>query len=192
MWIQVSSMINLNGNKLCVVDVETTGSNPEDYEVIQICLVPLEGPSICLHVKPTRPVQLEAMVIHGIDPNQCIYSREDCVDIICDWYYGLSLPLNRRLTLVAHNFIFEYGFLIKFFGVQLYDKLFHYLPRDTMQMALHKNDQAAYKNLTPPFERVSLHYLCNYFNIENQKPHDAYYDCLAEAELYKKLLEMAC
>lgn len=188
-------MKNLNGNRLCVVDIETTGADPERHEIIQIALVPLDENLSAYHplvltIKPDPnwPADPEAMAVHNIDPATCQHESCDAVEIIQDWWTDLDLPLNRRLTPIAHNYIFEHGFLVNFFGQELYSQMFHYLPRCTMQFALLHNDVAAYHNMEAPFERVSLTYLCNHFGIVNDKPHDAYYDCIAEAQLYRSLL----
>jgi DNA polymerase III epsilon subunit-like protein len=39
-----------------------------------------------------------------------------------------------------------------------------------------------------PFNRVGLTSLCRQLGITNDRPHDAYYDALAEAAVYRALL----
>jgi DNA polymerase III epsilon subunit-like protein len=60
-----------------------------------------------------------------------------------------------------------------------------------MTEALAMNDRAFFRGEKPPFNgSVSLSSLCKMFGIVNPRPHDAYCDCLAEAEVYRHLLYM--
>src|SRR5690348_12661029 len=47
-----SSMVHLNGNLLCAVDVETTGLDPTKNDIIQLCILPLDS-----QIKPSQTVR---------------------------------------------------------------------------------------------------------------------------------------
>lgn len=55
-------------------------------------------------------------------------------------------------------------------------------------MALGINDLAYARGSKIPFPRVGLTNLCEYLGVPNERAHDAYYDSVACAEVYRKLL----
>ena len=59
-----------------------------------------------------------------------------------------------------------------------------------MLLAIAINDKAAFRGEAIPFNRVGLGSLCNKFNIVNANAHDALADALAEAEVYRALLQL--
>ena len=65
---------------------------------------------------------------------------------------------------------------------------FHYKPRDTMIIASYLNDIYDFHGQDVPFEQMKLGTILNYFGIQNDRAHDAYYDCLAEVQLYKAMV----
>ena len=110
--------------------------------------------------------------------------------MLIEWFEKLDLPFDRCLVPLVHNWAFESSFFKAWLGVSLTDKLFHSHARDAMLTALQMNDKAVFRGESAPFNNVGLGSLCNKFNIVNQKAHDAYCDCLAEAEVYRCLLLM--
>lgn len=194
------SLLNLNGDMMAAVDVETTGSLAGWHEVIQIAVLPLNSeiePSLCkpfyLHLKPDHPerAQKQAMKVNGLDIEWLINNGIDRwrgADLFDEWFQSLDLPFNKRLCPLAHNWAFERGFLLDWLGLETMDALWHPHVRDTQRVAIMFNDAAAYHGKKIPFGSVSQKSLCKKFAIENANEHDALADCLACAKLYRSLV----
>ncbi len=90
--------------------------------------------------------------------------------------------------MLAHNGAFEFRWLISFLGQKLFYDIFNAQSRDSMTLAIALNDMAVNRGDRLMFERVSLEWLCTHFGIKNERAHDAYYDALACAQVYRKLL----
>jgi DNA polymerase III epsilon subunit-like protein len=194
-------LVNLNGNLLCSIDVETTGRRAGYHEIIQIAIVPLNSDLRPLDtvapfyrtMRPEYPSRQEkgAGYVHGLDLNELILhfpSSETIKKDFRNWMSKLDLPFSKQLTPMAHNWSFEHGFLTAWLGVDYMTEVFHPHARDGMRFALAINDQAAFAGHAAPFNRVGLGSLCHELGVTNEKPHDALHDALAEAEVYRALL----
>jgi len=196
-----SSLLNLNGNMMVAVDVETTGRVAGYHEIIQIAVVPLTSeiepvPDInpfYMNIAPAQPERCEhgAQMVHGLDINELVNNSPDSwkvADLFDEWFQNLDLPYQRSLMPLAHNWAFERGFLMHWLGIESFNQFFHPHPRDTMLFALSINDAASYHGLKTPFPYVSLGAVCKKYGIKIENAHDALSDALAEAELYKAML----
>jgi len=92
-----SALPQHNGNLLCAVDLETTGSDPKRHEIIQIAFAPLnvnyevhEGIApFYMNIKPMTPetadpaatrvhgLNINDLVNHGVDPERVAEKFED-------------------------------------------------------------------------------------------------------------------
>jgi DNA polymerase III epsilon subunit-like protein len=196
-------LLHLNGNLLVSVDLETTGRQPDHHEIIQIACVPL-GPDLkpaqglmpfYTEIKPDFPERAEkqAMWKHNIPMEQVLLhapSQDKVRDLFVEWFERLDLPFKKSLVPMAHNWAFEASFLKAWMGVQLFEEIWYSHARDGMLLAIAINDKAAFRGEAIPFNRVGLGSLCNKFNIVNPNAHDALADALAEAEVYRALLQL--
>lgn len=195
------SLINLNGNMLGAVDVETTGRLAGYHEIIQIAVVPLTSEiepvsdinPFYLNIAPEHPerAEQEAKMIHGLDLQELITncpSPWQVADLFDEWFQNLNLPFQRNLVPLAHNWGFERGFLTHWLGMESFNQFFHPHPRDSMLFSLSINDAASFHGLKCPFDYVGLGAMCKKFGIEVPNAHDALCDALCEAKLYKALL----
>jgi len=197
-----SHLLNMDGNMLVAVDVETTGRVAGYHEIIQIGVVPLTSsiepvPDInpfYMDIAPAHPERCEhgAQMVHGLDIETLINNCPDhwkVADLFDDWFQSLNLPFNKSLVPLAHNWAFERGFLTHWLGIESFNQFFYKLPRDSMLFAISINDAANFHGYPTPFPYVSLGAMCKKFGIEIPKAHDALNDAIAEAKLYKALLE---
>lgn len=197
-----TTMPTLNGNLLVAVDIETTGSQAGWHEIIQIGMVPLDhNLDPCTEIRPfyTNIAPLyperadpESTRVHGLDLNELMIhapARDRVEEDFVRWVEKVELAFDRRLVMLAHNCPFETKFISAWLGQKTYDTFFNHQSRDTMSVAIGINDMAFQRGRKPPFERVSLSWLCNHFAIVNDRPHDALADALVTAPLYKKLLQ---
>jgi DNA polymerase III epsilon subunit-like protein len=190
-------MPHLRGHEIAAVDVETTGVDSNFHEVVQIGLVLLDqdlNPTekrFYHNIRPDYPGRIDpgAVAINQLtmDILDEAPSQLQVADWLLEWYEGLNLGMGAKLIPLAHNWTFEYRFLSAWLGSKLRDEIFHFHPRDAMVYALGINDRYGLCGAVP-FEKVSLAYLCDFFGIVNEKPHDALADAIAEAKVYKALL----
>lgn len=193
-------MKHLYGHIIASIDVETTGTLAGFHEIIQIAVVPLGVdlrplPGVrpfYMNIRPEHPERADpkAFEINGLDP-EALLSCPDATraaDLFDEWFQQLPLPMDKKLIPMAHNYVFEYGFLKAWLGVKGLEHFFHFHPRDAMICALAIKDKCGILGQPVPFESVSLTNLCKVYGITNSKPHDALADAIAEAELYRTLL----
>ena len=196
-------LLHLNGNLLVSVDLETTGRQPGYHEIIQIACVPL-GPDLkpsptlrafYTDVKPDFPERMEkqAQFKHNIPLEQLMLhapSQDKAKDLFVEWFEALGLPFKKSLVPMAHNYPFESSFLKAWLGIAQFEEIWHSHARDGMLLAISINDRAAFRGEEIPFNRVGLGSLCRKFNVTNANAHDALSDALAEAEVYRALLQL--
>ncbi len=190
-------MIDLRGDLLAAIDFETTGRLAGFHEPCQVAVVPLCAalrpisgvrPFVSL-IRPEYPERREpeAMRVHGIPLDMLMDapSQDDVADRLHSWAKRLA---STRLVPLAHNWAFEAGFLAHWLGTDRVGQVFAPQARDAMLTALAINDRAAACGDRVPFRRVGLDALARHFKIKNQRPHDAYWDALVEAEVFRCLL----
>jgi DNA polymerase III epsilon subunit-like protein len=187
---------------MVAVDVETTGRLAGFHEIIQIAVVPLTSDlnpldtimPFYINMAPEFPerAEKESQEIHGLSLEYLASNGTDkwmAADLFDEWFQRLNLPFRRKLVPLAHNYSFERGFLTHWLGLESFDQLWYPLARDTMLFADSINDAAAYHGLEIPFPTVSLGAMCKKFAVPLDNAHDALADCLATAELYKRMLQ---
>jgi DNA polymerase III epsilon subunit-like protein len=172
------------------IDFETTGLKFGWHEPIQLAVVALDDrfePCDIFQslIRPEHPERqsVAAAATHGMELPIDAPSAEIVADRLAAWCKG------RRLSPLAHNWSFEYGFLGAWLGEPLRDELFSYRGRDTAVLAAAVNDRAVLAGREAPFKSVSLAALCRHFGVVNEHAHDALSDALATARLYRRLLE---
>lgn len=197
-----SSMQHLNGNLLCAIDVETTGFDPQKNDVIQLCVLPLDAEirplksvmPFFVEMIPKRPqnVDREASKVHRLNMAEIMSRGIDpwkAVDLFDEWFQNLGLPINKKITPLAHNWPFDREFVKEWIGGPIsFEGYFHHLYRDSMAASIFMNDRADFRGARYPYPKNSLSYLGTIFGVENQKAHDALQDCITTAEIYRRLI----
>lgn len=196
-----NSFLHLHGNLLAAVDVETTGNDPSQHEIIQIAVIPLDSnfEQVADHfysnIRPEYPHRAQPISteVHRLDLDELEIhapSKWEVLEMFENWYERLDLPMGKNLVPIAHNWSgMESCFLREFFGIDAFGHFFHYHPRCTMMFANFINDITMVRDNNRVFNSVSLAWLCRYFQVQNDNPHDALSDAKAEGQLYKRMLE---
>lgn len=203
-----NSMQHHNGNQVCVIDTETTGLDPLWHEIIQICILPLDANleirkdviPFYVDLIPDHPERIdkEAMKVNRLkiaEIGKKGFNRDAAVDMLEGWIKKLGLPCtkygtSKKIIPLGHNFAFDMGFMKKWLSIDVYNDFFDYHYIDTMIAANYLNDKAAMHAERVPFSKISLTYMCSTLKIKNEKAHDALHDCIATAEVYRKILNL--
>lgn len=196
----MSNLIHLNKNKLCVIDVETTGLNPMIHEITEICAIPVNAflevdkdlPYFHMYVKPTKfnTIEEKALKIQKVSLADIMDRGADAFDVMDEfekWFEKVSVH-GKKITPLGHNYAFDRSFLMRFFSEEVYNDYFYYHYRDTMIAANFMNDRADARGEKCPFAKQSLTYVCSSLDVKNPNKHSALGDCLATLECYRKMV----
>lgn len=181
-------------HKLAFIDLETTGTNPEIHEIIEIgCIVaeqvprPGRGPELKkideldIKVRPEHMETAEPVALRVNGYNEA------------DWLF--AIPLKTALEtlakktggaiVVGQNVAFDWAFLEKGFektGLEHNFHDFHMLDLVSLSFAKLYDD--------PDYnQKFGLRFLCERFGVKNEKAHSAMSDIKATFDVYKKLLD---
>lgn len=194
-------MRHLNGNLLAAVDVETTGLIPDFHEIWQIAILPLD-----FNIKPRKdiiPFYLDLQITRpeNIDKNAIKMNKVEfakrqqraidpftAADMFDNWFDRLKLPIYKKICPLAQNWPFDRSFLLAWLGNTSFEHTFSPRYRDTMVNTIFHSDLSDFRGDKIKFVQHNLQYLCQKLDVKNQKPHDALQDCIATAEVYRRLL----
>lgn len=155
-------------------DLETTGLNPEQNEIIEIGALKVRDGKVQERFMefacPKEPISAVITNLTGIT-NEMVADSRCSLDVVKDF-----LEFCEDDVLIGHNVIFDYSF-VKVGALSLGCQ-FEKSGIDTLKIArkVHKD-----------MESKSLGSLCDYYQIENRAAHRAYHDALATAKLYQTL-----
>jgi len=200
--MKTAQSVHWNGHLLCAVDIETTGLNPEEHDLLEIAIVPLAP-----NLEISKVIPPFDMIVLPRDPDR--YKRNEVLlrpndtladimtkgsewhvvaDLIEIWKEKLNLPERKKIIPLGHNFRgFDEKFIRYVMGNDFYESIFDYHVRDTMELGLYLNDVADYLREPIPFPKVDLTYMCGCLRIQNIRRHRALGDAVATAELYRRL-----
>lgn len=192
-----SALISTRHSPMTATDVETTGFTAGFHEICEVAFVVLDSdlnPTekvFYSRIRPEYPERIdpEAERTHGISLEEL--QRWPTAPIVLDmfdaWFEKLGLPLNKKLTPLAHNWAYECKFYEAWMG-ELVGKYFS-LPRDTLRVAAYMNDRACFHCEALPFpENCKLSQVCERLGVPYDDAHNALADSIACAGAYKELL----
>lgn len=171
-------------SKIVIVDIETSGLDPERHEILEIGAVIFDSKTLAiidaldLRVKPEHPEtgDARAFAVNGYNAEEWA----DCMDLKLALY--MFKVRTEGATFCAHNAIFDWSFLLKASektGVALH---FDYHKLDLLSIAWAKI----------PHEKVqswSLKTICAYLGIPPEpKLHRGLQGAMKEYEVYRTLM----
>jgi DNA polymerase-3 subunit epsilon len=178
----------MRSETLIFVDIETTGTDPEKHEIIELAyiLVKQSGGGFEVieerefkikpeHIENADPVALR---INGYDEGQWIFASS-LADVM-----KLFSEKSRGAVFVAQNVTFDYSFIERALTKTGMPNEMFYAKLDTISMAYAK----LYKD--PRAEKFSLYRLAEYFGITNAKSHTALADTRTTFEVFKRLMSL--
>lgn len=155
-------------------DVETTGLNPLENEIIEIGALKVRDGKVAERfmefIKPAAAIPPAIASLTGITDDMVTNARPRC-SVVSDF-----LDFCEDDILIGHNVSFDYSFMKCSAAADGHS--FEKMGIDTLKIA-----KAVHKDLNSK----SLESLCSYYHIENKSAHRAYHDALATAKLYQTL-----
>lgn len=174
-------MDNLWKNTFVVTDVETTGSDPKQYGLIEVACVLVKGGEITHEyttlVNPKHYIPSYVSSITGIS-NKMVANAPLLEDVIYDIY---KMFQEKNSVFVAHNVRFDWGFINEAF------KKFNLTIPAIPQLCTNKLAKA----LLPAEQKKSVGALAEYFDIKMYEQHRALADARATAKILIEFIELA-
>jgi DNA polymerase III epsilon subunit-like protein len=199
-------MLHLNGDLLCAIDCETTGTKAGFHEIIQICVLPLDfnlqplkRPGVSPFYTEMKPecldrIDWEAIKVSRLELPDILARALDkyrAADLFDKWVAKLELPYRKRIVPLGCNWPFDREFIKDWLGDECYSQYFDARHRDVQTAALYLNDKYDFHCEPYPFPKVNLSYLASQLRVKYERKHDALFDCLATAEVYRRMLRNA-
>lgn len=201
---KTKSLVHLNNNLLCAIDIETTGRNPNYHEIIQIAILPLDNwykpredlPVFDQRICPQHMhrVDDEALQISKIQLQDICHTGlhpEKVYELFTYWFEKLKLGIHKKIVPLGYNVsAFDMPFIQQWMGADAYQTYFHGFARDAMTVANFLNDVSDIHNEQTPFTELKMRAVAKALDIEiiQGMSHDALYDAYISAEIYKKML----
>lgn len=164
-----------NPNNYTVIDIETTGLDPNFCEIIELAAIKFENgiekDRFSTLVKPSYPIDSFITELTGIT-NEMLENSPSIDEVILDYYNFIKDDI-----LIGHTTHFDINFI--------YDALQYHkinLDNDYINIVRFAN------RLLPKLKSCTLESLSNYFKVE-LPVHRALNDCLSTHLCYQKLLE---
>ena len=178
-------------HNLAFIDTETTGTNPDRHEIIEIAViiarqVPQEGKGPKLEIIEECEWKIKPLHIDRADEQALRVNGYNEVD----WMFAVDrkkameefAKKTQSCTFVSHNLVFDYAFVTNAFEETGVDSRMHYAKIDTISLAFARLYDA------PLADKFSLRSLCELLKVDNTKAHTALADTKALVEVYRKLM----
>jgi DNA polymerase-3 subunit epsilon len=173
--------------QLMAIDTETTGLNVKEHELVSATFIKTDDAlneidRLSIYVRPENwiGISYEALAVNGMS-EAVLRSFPTQNEVKCAIYSFFDET--ERFIPLGHNYDFDKQFLIKFFGFDAYNQIFHYQYEDTQRVARYMQRRGV------AIDNVSLGSLCNFFDVESWTEHRSDNDAEATLNIYKRMLE---
>lgn len=193
-------MKHLNSNILCVVAIETTGSDAQKHELLEISVIPLTSTlDISKKVLPFnilfRPEQIERAE-YNLDNDlvlKCMQQgldKYEAAELFENWFAKLELPERKRIMVLTHNWAAKRDFIKEWLQPISFNLTFHSEYRDIQAIGLYLNDCMDIKNERYPFPKVKLSYMAAMEKVDYENRLPTVIDqCQCMINTYKSLVK---
>lgn len=178
----------MRNENLIFVDIETTGTDPDKHEIIELAYILVSQNNGKFEVIEEREFKIKpqhienadpvALKINGYDEGQWIFAS-NLSDVM-----RVFSEKSKGAVFVAQNVTFDYSFIERALTSTGTKNEMFYAKLDTISMAYAK----LYKD--PRAEKFSLYRLAEYFGIVNVKSHTALADTRTTFEVFKRLMAL--
>lgn len=192
---------HLNDDLLCVIHMTMTGTDPQQHDILDLALVPIDSQfkpikiPFTAQVKPRFPEAKEHLHYVWKSFKEYQVSGLDYFDAakrLEMWFETVRRRENKRLQLLGHSVHNKVGFLIDMLGPLTYNYIFSDIVRDIQIAALLVNDRAYIRGNKVEVQKVDLAYLRSHFNAVGapEVRNEPLTVCTKIAEIYKELLRI--
>ncbi|NLD52375.1 MAG: type I-E CRISPR-associated endoribonuclease Cas2 [Clostridiales bacterium] len=166
-------------DRYAVIDLETTGLNPSEHEIIELAALAIEHSRVLAEfhtlVKPHKHIPQTILDLTGITVDQFASEGRELSEALPEF-----LAFLRDMPIVSHNAAFDLGY-IRTACASLGLPLFSARCIDTLALA---------RQLLDDVENYKLSTLLAHFGIRSTGAHRAAADCHSAWQLYEKLIEI--
>lgn len=172
-----------HGHIVCSVSIDTTGADPRNHDMTEICVMPLDRTyerdrNNRLFTTSIRPINdfPKSLPYHGKAAYKQTYvvragigeytkaisnglGYGESADAFEAWFGKLNIQPGRRIMPLVYDWAFVSRFLIKWLGMEDFERMFHYQCRDLLGLAVAENDNFEYNHKEIPFVKVDYSYL---------------------------------
>lgn len=198
-------MIHLNGNILCAVNIETTGTKVGLHDITQVCVMPLDStikphPTLMPFDLVLRPDRLNQIDIEDVKINKLRlgnyaltgFDPFEAADLFAEWYKSLQLRETKKIMPLAYNWASIRPFIEEWLGPLNFEYHFDDRYRDVVSIALYLDDRADVEVEQFPFAKVDLRYIASSLKLpfEPNRNNESIYNCAVIAAIYHELLRL--
>ena len=181
-------------NIFAAIDLETTGLDPNNCEVLEIAIVPLNPdftissdiPEFSCRIRAEHPERAEqsALETNHLNPAE----GEKLSDVRSELEQWAMENGITTITPLAHNLAFDIAFMKAAFPE--FSRIFTHHGRDSMRLALSMNDVFQVQEADMRFGSVSLQALKLALGVEGDVQHNALEDARDTAHVYRRLMAL--
>lgn len=180
-----------DGNLLCSICIDATGSDPNRYDMTGICVMPLDRTferdrrysPISLTIKPIHNFRTETEYYREEAYTRTHYSRAriaeynhasvhglsyfESAELFESWFKKLGLG-KKRIMPLCFDWPYIASYLKKWLSFPDFDDMFDYRHRDLLSITLAENDNAVYNFKDIPFPKVDFSFICTTLGMEHR------------------------
>lgn len=187
-----------NKNRLCAVDIRTSGPYCDQYDILQLCIYPLNSKyQLAKNIVPFNVslLPLKKTKRHPSYSSNDMFKSEFGIlpsvasDLLERWCREkLGLSEKKKIIPLAHDWAFQRPFFQDWLGNETFAYLFSKEYRDLLSIILLANDWAEVNVDQVPFPKVHLTYAARQLDIPIVRTDDSIMRCKVIAQMYHHIL----